>query len=421
MENRFSLWKAINSRPILLIGILFFVFGFVTWLGSVLIPYLRIACELNSFQSYFVAFAFYISYTLMALPASRVLQKTGFKTGMAIGLLTMAIGALLFIPAALTRWYGLFLTGLFIQGGGLTLLQTAANPYITILGPRASAARRISIMGICNGIAGVLAPLLLGSVILEDADSLTASIATMTAAQKTEALQLLAVKAIFPYAIMMTVLILLALLIRYSSLPDVDESEQENEASTGTNKTSIWEFPHLVIGVITLFGYVGVEVIAVDTIAGYAHTQGYTLAQAKYFASFTLLNMLLGYAIGIIAIPKYLQQQKALLYSSILGIGFSLLALLSKGTISIICVGMLGLANALMWPSIWPLAIEDLGKFTKTGSSLLIMAIGGGALLPLFYGFLADRFSAHQAYILVIPAYLMIWYFAAFGHKIRKA
>ncbi len=407
------------KQPIYIIGLLFFVFGFVTWLGSVLIPYLRIACELSSYQSYFVAFSFYISYTLMAIPSSWVLKKTGFKKGMSLGLLVMALGALLFIPAALTRQYGLFLIGLFAQGAGMTLLQTAANPYITILGPRESAAKRISIMGICNGVAGMLAPVILGTVILKDADGLNAKIATMLPADKISSLQQLASQAIVPYSIMAIILVLLALLIIYSGLPDIDEDPEELVVTGSPNrKTSIWQFPHLLLGVFTLFCYVGVEVIAVDTITGYAEKLGLPLSKAKFFPSFTLLNMLLGYIIGIICIPRFIQQEKALKWSAVAGLFFGTVALLSSGILSVSCIALLGLANALIWPAIWPLAINGLGRFTKTGASLMIMAVGGGALLPLLYGYLADHFSAQSAYGIIIPIYGVILYYAGYGHKI---
>lgn len=152
------------SSPIVIIGALFFVFGFITWLSAVLVPYLKIACELNNFQSYLVAFSFYIAYFFMSVPSGWLLEYTGYKKGMVTGLIIMAVGSVIFVPAALTRTYGLFLTGLFIQGAGMALLQTASNPYVTIIGPIESAARRISIMGICNGVAGVIAPAILGFV-----------------------------------------------------------------------------------------------------------------------------------------------------------------------------------------------------------------------------------------------------------------
>jgi FHS family L-fucose permease-like MFS transporter len=407
-----------SNRPIYIIGSLFFVFGFLTWLGSVLIPYLRIACELNNLASYLVTFSFYISYMVMAIPAASVLERTGYKKGMSIGLFTMALGAALFIPAALSRSYPFFLAGLFIQGTGLAILQTASNPYITILGPLNSAARRISIMGICNGIAGVIAPLILGAVILKDADGIKTSIPNMNAVEKNDVLNHLAQRVIFPYSVMTVVLILLAVLIIASGLPELDaDAEDESVSSANTNKTTIFQFPHLLFGVLTLFLYVGVEVIAGDTIINYGSSLGIPLSSAKFLASCTLSLMLAGYVIGIIVIPKYISQVQVLKLSSVMGLIFISLALLTKGYVSVAFIALLGLANSLVWPSIWPLAISGLGKFTKIGSSFLIVAIGGGALLPLLYGWLADKFSPHHAYWVVVPCYLCIWYYAKAGHK----
>ena len=409
------------NKDILLIGVLFFVFGFVTWLGSVLIPYLKIACELSTFESYLVAFSFYISYTVMALPSAWVLRKTGSKKGMALGLFIMGIGALMFIPAATTRWYGLFLSGLFIQGAGLTILQSASNPYITKLGDPESAATRISIMGICNGIAGVMAPLLLGAVILNDADTMNNSIHVLVGAEKNAALNLLAGRVILPYAIIMVILALLAVLIYYSKLPELDTDEEDGAVSAANeNKKSIFQFPHLFLGAITLFLYVGVEVIAVDTIFGFAVSQGVSLSSAKFFTSLTILNMLAGYFIGITCIPRFIKQEKALKLSALAGIVFALAAIFSHGITAVIFISFLGLANSLVWPSIWPLAIKGLGRFTKTGSSLLIMAIGGGAVLPLLYGRLAETYTPHIAYWVVLPSYLFILYYSTKAQKLRS-
>ena len=419
IEERFETKK--SNQNIFIIGSLFFVFGFVTWLGSVLIPYLRIACELSSFESYFVAFSFYISYTVMAIPSAWVLKKTGFKKGMSTGLLIMAAGTLFFIPAALTRVFPLFLLGLFMQGAGLTILQTAANPYITILGPQESAAKRISVMGICNGIAGVVAPIILGAIILQDADGLDKKLALFNLQQKNEMLNELAHRVILPYAIMMITLVLLALFIYFSSLPEVEaDTEDATVTAPNTNNKSIFHFPHLLIGVVTLFLYVGAEVIAVDTITGYGASLSIALSTAKFFASFTIVNMLIGYIIGIICIPRFIKQENALKISAVAGIVFSIMALCTTGYTSITFVALLGLANSLMWPSIWPLAINGLGKFTKIGSSLLIMAIGGGAVLPLLYGRLTEIFNTHMAYCIVLPGYFMILYYAMAGHKIRR-
>ena len=410
------------KRPIVIIGVLFFVFGFVTWLGSVLIPYLKIACELNNVESYLVAFSFYISYFFMAIPSAWILKRTGFKKGMALGLVIMAIGALLFLPAAMSRTYGLFLLGLFVQGTGLAILQTASNPYITILGPLESAAKRISVMGICNGVAGIIAPVILAFITLKDVDDLRTRLGMMAASKKIIELDALAGRVILPYLTIAIVLVSLSILIYFSGLPEVDMEEEDDEVtSVNANKTSILQFPHLLLGVLTLFLYVGVEVIAGDTIISYGVSQGINLSTAKFFSSCTLSGMLAGYIIGIIAIPKYLTQEKALKYSAVMGIVFALAALFTGGYISIACIALLGLANSLMWPSIWPLAIAGLGRFTKIGSSLLIMAIGGGAMLPLLYGRLSDLFNPHTAYWMIVPCYLFIWYYAFHGHKLRTA
>ncbi|WP_246269736.1 sugar MFS transporter [Pedobacter panaciterrae] len=409
-------------NPLIIIGVLFFIFGFVTWLSAVLIPYLQIACELNNFQSYLVAFAFYISYFVMGVPSGWLLKATGFKKGMSLGLLLVAAGSLLFIPAALNRQYAIFLLGLFVQGAGLTVLQTASNPYVTILGPRESAARRISFMGICNGIAGAMAPVILGAVILNDADALKSKLGSLNGAQKLVELNGLAAKVILPYAIITLVLIVLSAVIYFSTLPEIDEEEldaAENDLEKST-KTSVFQFPHLIIGVLVLFGYTGVEVIAGNSIIGYGAYQGIPLTMAKFFTSFTLISMLAGYLIGIICIPRYFSQETALKSSAVLGIVFTVLAMFSTGLTSVVFVALLGLANSLMWPSIWPLAISGLGKFTKAGSSLLVMAISGAAVLPLLYGYLADHMNPQQAYLMVIPCYLAVGYYAIAGHKVGK-
>lgn len=412
-----------NFIPILIIGSLFFIFGFVTWLNGTLIQYFKIACELNTFQSLLVAFAFYISYFVMALPSSWVLKKTGFKRGMMLGLLIMAAGSLLFIPAAHTRIYGFFLTGLFIIGTGLSILQTASNPYITILGPIESAAKRISIMGVCNKVAGVIAPLILGTLILSDADKLVKDLHSIDIVQKVILLNELSSRVIVPYTFMAIVLTGLALMIRFSPIPEIESQQNGNDKiNTDDYKKGIFQFPNLVLGVIALFLYVGVEVIAGDTIGTYGHSQGIPLSLAKNFTAYTLTSMVIGYLIGIFSIPKLISQSKALAVSAIVGVIFSIIAVNTHGYTSVMFIALLGLANALMWPAIWPLAINGLGKFTKTGSALLIMSIAGGATLPLLYGRLADiDFIGHRAaYWIMVPCYLFILYYSSKGYKIKS-
>ncbi|CAN5335697.1 sugar MFS transporter [soil metagenome] len=415
--------NAVNNptRSIVIIGALFFIFGFVTWLNSVLIPYLKIACELNNFQSYFVVTAFYISYLVMALPSAWVLQKTGYKKGMSLGLLVMAVGAVIFIPAAYSRTYELFLLGLFIQGTGLALLQTAANPYVVVLGPAESAAKRISIMGICNKVAGVLAPIVLGAILFTSGDNLVETVDALQGADKAAALDELAQRVVNPYLVMMAILILLGALVYFSSLPEVDaDAEDEVLAKTNLNKKSIFQFPHLFLGTFALFLYVGVEVIAGDTIISYANeAHGIPLHEAKFFASFTLGAMIVGYVIGIFTIPKYISQENALKVSAVLGLVFGFIAIFGDGFVSVMAIALLGIANALVWPAIWPMALAGLGRFTKVGSSFLIMAIAGGAVLPPIYGYFAD-WDPQQAYWIIIPCYLYILFFATKGYKIGR-
>jgi FHS family L-fucose permease-like MFS transporter len=431
---------------ITIIGLFFFIFGFVTWLNGILIPFLRTACELNDFEVYFVTFAFYISYFVMALPSSAVLKKTGFKNGMSLGLWIMAAGSLIFIPAAMTRTFSLFLLGLFVEGTGLALLQTASNPYITIIGPRESAAKRISIMGIANKFAGAIAPIILASIILKDSKVLEEKLALAAdAATRAGLLDELASRVIMPYIAMAVILVLLGLLLRFAHLPEVDtDAEDEDSESRGlksAKKTSIWQFPHLLLGVAALFFYVGVEVIAGDSIIRYGQSIGIAMDSAKYFTSLTLLGMIVGYCMGIIFIPKYLSQSSALKICTILGVIFSLGAILTPAhlvfsmsfidimtfksivlvlPVTVLFVALLGLANALVWPAMWPLALNGLGRFTKTGSAMLIMAIAGGALLPLLYGKLAVVFSTQSAYWICVPSYLVIMYYAFIGHKAGK-
>ncbi len=414
--------KKSGISPIIIIGVLFFVFGFITWLNSVLVPYLKIACQLTNLESYLVATAFYIAYLVMAAPSAMVLKKFGFKNGMAIGLVIIAIGALVFIPAALTRTYAFFLAGLFVQGMGLAILQTASNPYVVVLGPAESAAKRISIMGVFNKSAGAIAPIALGVVALKNVDQLKAKLATMSAAEKVPLLNELASRVIVPYICIMVALVILAILTYRSTLPEIDtEHEDESTALANSGKTSVFQFPNLVLGIIALFLYVGAEVLAGDSIISYGSAQNIPLSTAKFFATLTMISMLVGYGIGILCIPKYITQQKALVVSAILGFIFSILALITHGYASVFCIALLGLANALMWPAIWPLALNGLGKFTKIASSLLVMGISGAAVIPPLYGHFVDLYSAQSAYLILLPIYLFILYYAAWGHKLGKA
>jgi FHS family L-fucose permease-like MFS transporter len=409
--------------PMIIVGILFSIFGYTTWINGILIPYLKITCELKSdFQSYLVATAFFIAYPVMAIPSSELLKRTGYKKGMAIGLLIMVFGYLVFIAAAQVRIYGVFLTGLFIIATGLALLQTASNPYISIIGPIESAASRISIMGICNKLSGILASVIFGYIALKDSDTLVASLRNMDEITRNTTLDELSGRIILPTIIYGIFLIVIAYVIYKSSLPEIKEDDDDSQATTlASSKTSAFQFPHLMLGVLAIFLYVGAEVIAGDTIINYGKSLGIEMSTAKFFTTATLTCMLVGYVVGIFTIPKFLSQQAALKICAVLGIAFTIIAVSTTGFTSVLFIALMGLANSLMWPAIFPLAISDLGKFTKTGSALLIMGIAGGAILPPLYGKIAEFVGSQQAYWILLPCYLFILYFAVKGYKAGKA
>ena len=340
---------------------------------------------------------------------------------MALGLIVMAIGALIFIPAALTRTYLLFLIGLFTQGAGLALLQTAANPYITVLGPLETAAKRISIMGICNKIAGAISPIVLGTIVLKDSDSLKKKLLLMDNIHRNQSLNALALKVIIPYIVIICLLTILSVVIFSSPLPEIETDREDEEQTDITNKkSSVFQFPQLVLGVAAMFCYVGVEVIAGDTIISYGASQGISFMTAKFFTSLTLLAMILGYAVGIICIPKIITQNKALRLSAILGLLFVVVAISVNSYISVLFIALLGLANSLIFPAIWPQAISGLGRFTKLGASLLVMALAGGAIIPLIYGWLSDVLNSRFAYLILIPCYIYILYYGVCSNRIVK-
>lgn len=426
-----SLTKQDTLIPILIIGSLFFIFGFISWINSILIPFFKIACELTNFESYLVTFAFYISYLVFSVPSSYLLKRVGFKKGMMIGFWIMAIGAFIFIPAALTRTYEIFLLGLFSIGAGTALLQTAANPYITILGPKERAAQRISIMGIFNKAAGILAPLLFAAVILKGTDTgLFKKIPLMEEAAKNAALNELIRRVIIPYACVGAVLIGLGLMIRYSSLPEIDtEHETEDVALANTGKTIIFQFPHLILGAVAIFLHLGTQVISIDTIISYAGSMNISLLEAKVFPSYTLFTMIIGYVLGIVLIPKFISQVKVLQICTVLGVILTLFIVYSEvpvnflghhAELSIWFVVLLGLPNSLVWAGIWPLALDGLGRFTKLGSSILIMGLAGNAIMPLVYGHFADISGLRTAYWVLLPCYLFLVFYAFYGYRIRK-
>lgn len=439
--------------PMIILTALFFIFGFVTWLNGPLIPFFKLACELTESQSYFVTFAFYIAYFVMAIPSSWVIEKVGYKNGLTLGLVVIALGAFMFYPAASVRTYGLFLVALFIMGTGLALLQTASNPYVVVIGPRESAAARISVLGIANKLAGFIAPLALTALVLSNMSDYTADkIEAMDAVMKTEALNALALQLQTPYVYMGFIILVLAVLLKFSPLPEInlDEDGHMENLSFFKQVKEVLKYPQLVLGVITLMLYVAAEVLAGDSIGAFGKQLGVYGDNGDFYlklTSFTMTAMVIGYVLGIILIPKRVSQSTALKFSGITGAFLVILIVTISPEISvslpgiptlpfvIILVALLGLSNALCWPAIWPMALEDLGGYTKVGGALLIMAIIGGAIFPLIYGAWADAInisnenqgiaetakSGNQvAYLILLPIYCMIAFYAFKGHKYRS-
>jgi MFS transporter, FHS family, L-fucose permease len=426
-----SVTKTTSSKnyiyQITIIGLLFAVFGFVTWLNGTLIPFLKKSCELSDQQAFYVATAFFAAYFFLAIPSSWILNKLGTKNGMAVGLVIMAAGCLVFVFAGSQRSYPLFLTGLFIVGMGLALLQTASNPYVSIIGPIESAATRISIMGICNKLAGMAANLMFGSLLLGNATAIQKQIDEATdPSVKTQLLNDLASRVETPYIILAIFLVIVAAVIKWSSLPDI--KEQASDSDTGetaltVGKTSIFEFPHVLFGAMAIFMYVGAEVMAGDVITIYGKNLGFSDDTSKYFTSFGIAGLLLGYCTNIALIPKYIKQEQWLTTCAILGIIMTIASYFTTGYTTVACIVALGFANAIMWPAIFPLGIRDLGRFTNMGSALLIMGIVGGAIIPPLYGWLYHKgnpfgLDFRSAFLLVmIICYIYILWFGRTGHK----
>ena len=417
-----------------MLGSLFFIFGLVSWVNSILVPYFKVACELETdLQSYLVTFAFYIAYLVMTIPASFLLNKVGFKRGVELGLWLLAAGAMLFWPAAMTRSYAMFLGALFTMGTALAILQTAANPFVTIIGPRESAARRISIMGICNKFAGIISPLIFAAAVIRPQDKVTMDAiadGTLVGAAKEQALDTMIQGVILPYVILAVVLFIFGFVFYKSSIPDIDPNKDNKSESNGIkDRKSILSYPYLVLGVLALFAHTGSQQISIATINDYAQSMGISMLDAKVFPSFTLGCIMIGYLMGIVCIPKYLSQQKALVVCTVTGLVLSALVLLTQNTwvhwfgmdarLSIWFLVLLGIPNSLIYAGIWPLAIKNLGKWTNLGSSILVMALSGSAFMTLAYGGLADKVGLDKAYWLLIPCFLYMIYYSIWGYKVE--
>ncbi len=423
--------KKTNLSAMIILAAMFFIFGFVSWVNSILIPYFRISCELTHFESYFVTFAFYIAYFIMAIPSSVLLKKVGFKSGIMIGFMIMAAGMFVFVPAAMVREFAVFLLGLFLIGTGLAILQTAANPYVTIIGPIESAAQRISIMGICNKLAGILSPLIFAAVILSPTDGeLFALIesGTLSDVDKNIILDDLIRRVIVPYSILGAALLIFGLFIKHSGLPEIDTEEKNAAEDEGESRRSVFSYPYLVLGALAIFFHVGSQVVAIDTVINYADSMGINMLEAKVFPSYTLTCTMIGYILGIFLIPKVVSQRQALVFCSCLGLILSLCVVFvdcpvvflgHHVNLSLLFLCALGFPNALIYASIWPLSIHNLGKFTKIGSSLLIMGLCGNAIMPQIYGLIAGASTLRAGYWVLIPCFLYLIFFALKGYKIN--
>ncbi|MGA7538567.1 MAG: sugar MFS transporter [Steroidobacteraceae bacterium] len=402
-----------ERRALALMAGLFALFGCVTWLNGVLIPFLKLVCQLDTFEALLVTFAFYIAYFVMALPSARVLAITGYRHGMALGLAVMAAGSVVFLPAALMRSYGLFLTGLFVQGTGLCLLQTAANPYVIILGPHASAARRVSIMGVCNKLAGAISPMLLGALVFAGFGHVRS---VGNGSVGAAALESLAHRLIVPYIVMAVGLLALAIGVERCRLPEPQEPPAERQAGEG-GRFRWSHHPLLLFGFWALFFEMAVEVIAGDTIVLYGQALHFPIQTARFFASLTLTAMVIGYLLGIALIPQRVSQERALALSAGTGIALTAAIAATHGIVSILFVASLGLANAVLWPAIFPIALTGLGEHTKTGAAIMIMAIIGGAVVPPGYGLLARAIGNQMAYLALVPMYGVMLSYAVYARR----
>ena len=399
--------------PLMIVGVVFFMIGFGVGISGFLTPALRSAFDLTTVQSYLVTAAIFSAFLIFGRPTGWVIKKIGYRRAMMIAFFVMALGMLLFVPSSKSVSFPLFLVALFVGGIGNTLLQGAVNPYITIIGPLDTAAVRMSLMGIMNKLAWWMAPLFLGLFI--DLSNVNVD------------------DIILPFYIVTGILAVLGIFVYFAPLPEVKaEGEDEDDASAvssyAANKTSIWQFPHLLLGVFTLFLYVGIETLPMASIIDFARATFGDAPNMEGYSKFVTLGLVAGYIFGVIAIPRFVSQQKALIAFAFLGIAASLLLIYLPANYAFFALLLASFANSLMWPAIWPLAMKDLGKFTKVGGSLLVTAIFGGAVIPLIFGFIVDAVKTTEqavvanyqtAYWVMVPCYAFILYFAVSGHKIR--
>ncbi len=420
-----------NAVPMIIVAGLFFILGFATWLNGSLMPYLQQILQLSPFQASLILFSFYIAVTFTALPSAALIRKVGYKNGMALGMVTMMVAGLLFIPAAKTQVFAFFLFAQLVMGSGITLLQTAVNPYVVRLGPEESAAARISIMGILNKGAGVIAPIVFTALILSGFSETAGELNQVQIDEMANSL-------ILPYLGMALFIGILAFAVKKSPLPELASEEVNDDANSKGHVKEALSHPNLALGVVALFFYVAVEVIAGDTIGTFALSLG--VENYSVMTSYTMIYMVVGYTLGIALIPRFVSQQTALMVSAVLGLilscgivfGDSTSYMLADAILvplggaqlpdTLLMIALLGLANAIVWPAVFPLALSGMGKLTSTGSALLVMGISGGAFGPLFWGLTssATDLGLQGGYLVMFPCYLFILFYAVKGHKMKS-
>jgi len=399
-----STTKRSLAVPLLIVGSMNGILGFALGVNAFFIPFVKQAFHVTTSMSYMIMVATFSAYLVFGGFTGPILKKAGYKGGMVIALLLMSIGFLMIVPSAKMVSFPLFLAALFVNGIGQALLTGAYSTYVSIIGNPDSAAARISIMGICAKVFYAIASFILA--IFMDLANVRID------------------DTITPFYVIAAILFIMGIVYYYSPLPEVKVAGEEpvkqlddNHTVCANSKTSIWQYPHLLMGVLAIFFTVGVEYMALGTINDYAQNLG--LSNPQNYVWLVSIAMIIGYVIGILFIPKYLSQINALVASTVLGMVITLIIFVIPGSGSIFLIPALGLANALLWPAVWPLAIADLGKFTKTGSSLLVTGIIGAGIVSLIFGFMAGKFGYQPAYLVALPGYIYILYFALWGSKIR--
>ena len=404
--------------PFVLITSLFFLWAFGVNLNDILIPHLKKAFGLTDFQSSFIQVAFFGGYFLAAFPAGRLIERIGYKKGILTGLLLCAIGAVLFLPASSAGVYGFFLFALFVMACGQSFLEVAANPYVTILGPPESAERRLNFAQSFNSVGAVLSPLIGRALILTGIEYTPAQLAVMSAAQVDTYRATEASTVRLPYLLMAGIFLVVAAFIYFAHLPDMTEHVEDPPASTPIGD-SVFAHPHLVKGVIAQFFYVGAQVGVASFVIRFA--QHSVPGMAARLAAYYLLGHQIGFMCGRFAGSALMKRIPAARMLSAFAIGCLIcvtVALSASGIVPVWAIVLIGFFHSIMFPTIFALGIKNLGPLTKRGSSLMVMAIIGGAVFPAIMGRISDASSIQTAFVVPLACYLYILYFALTGYKL---